>query len=195
MAPEPQVTGEIVRLRPLSADDAEAIVAGAGDPDVFRQTGVILPGTLDEAASWIGRVAADARRVDLAITSLDDDTMIGQIVLDDLDLAGRRARLQMWMLPGHRGRGYGREAIYRMLELAFEPAPRGFGLHRVGLRVPALNPRAQSLYESFGFRDEGRMRDYFRDGEGHVDALVMGLLESELEAEHGMFSPSFRRTA
>jgi len=191
MSQAQHVTGEIMRLRPVVAGDAAAFLAGAQDPEVVQQISGTLPASLEQAQTWAESVARDPRRLDFAITSLDDDAMIGEIVLDELDLEARRARLHMWMLPGSRGRGYGREAIYRVLELAFEPTPGGLGLHRVGLMVPSLNPRARSLYESFGFRDEGRLRDYFCDGDAFTDAVVMGLLEQEFEAEYGMFTPHF----
>jgi len=96
-------------------------------------------------------------------------------VLTDIDEARGCADLRLWMRPGMRGRGYGDEAIGLVLGLAFD----GLGLHRIGLDVLAINPRARALYEGVGFTVEGRRRDAYRDGAGYCDAIMMGILEDE----------------
>ena len=71
-----------------------------------------------------------------------------------------------------------------MLRFAFEgvDGEPGPGLHRVSLDVLSINPRAQALYESLGFRPEGRLRDIYRDGDTWADAIVMSILEDEYRA-------------
>lgn len=118
------------------------------------------------------------------------DDLIGEIVLNDIDEHARSANLRLQVLPDYRGRGYGGDAIAQVLRFAFdgvrvdgehEPGP---GLHRVSLDVLALNPRAKSLYESLGFREEGRLRDAHRDGGSWTDVYVMSILEDEFRALH-----------
>ena len=75
----------------------------------------------------------------------------------------------------NRGRGYGTQATRLVLGYAFETV----GLHRVSLEVYSFNPRAQHVYETCGFRVEGRQREALRwDGEWH-DAIVMGILATD----------------
>lgn len=52
----------------------------------------------------------------------------------------------------------------------------------MGLDVLAINPRAVMLYESLGFREEGRLRDAYRDGDGWCDGIVMSILSDEFDA-------------
>jgi RimJ/RimL family protein N-acetyltransferase len=66
-----------------------------------------------------------------------------------------------------------------------EVADRAFGqhgAHRLYLDVFVNNDRARHVYETFGFRKEGIMRDaIYRDG-AYYSLVLMSLLESEYHA-------------
>ncbi|MCA5894778.1 GNAT family N-acetyltransferase [Isoptericola sp. NEAU-Y5] len=186
----PALHGELVRLRPLEAKDADRLWVSLRDPDSARITGMGTNGssTRAEVAEWAATAADRPGRYDWAITSaavrdgeLVSDDLLGEISLDQVSRALGSASLRLRMLPDYRGRGYGREAIVEVLRFAFE-ASEGPRLHRVGLSVPSLNPRARMLYDSLGFREEGRLRDALRDGDGWTDSVVMSILEDEFRA-------------
>jgi diamine N-acetyltransferase len=67
-------------------------------------------------------------------------------------------------------------------ELLTEVADRVFGeysAHRLFLDVFVTNDRARHVYQNFGFREEGIMRDViYRDGAYH-SLVLMSLLETE----------------
>jgi RimJ/RimL family protein N-acetyltransferase len=67
-------------------------------------------------------------------------------------------------------------------QLLIEVAVRAFGeysAHRLFLDVFVTNDRARHVYENFGFREEGVMRDaVYRDGAYH-SLVLMSLLETE----------------
>lgn len=170
--------GELVRLRPIRAEDADAMWESVTDPEGRRLTGTTREFTRAEIDEWCATVAGEVGRVDLAVTAGGSDEYLGEIVLSSIDRVARSAELRLAMRPGYRGRGYGTEAIQLMLGLAFET----LGLHRVGLEVLATNARAQSLYENLGFAVEGRRRDAAHDGERYVDVIVMGILDEEFRA-------------
>lgn len=182
----PTLQGEMLTLRPIRVDDAQALWESVSDPEGMRLTGTTRRFTLEEARDWCANVGELPGRVDLAITLVGHDEYLGEIVLDDIDEHLQSASLRLAMRPGYRGRGYGTEAIELVLGFAFD----GLGLHRVGLDVLAINPRAQALYENLGFRVEGRRRDAYRDGERWCDAIDMGLLEDEYRA--GQFGDATR---
>lgn len=71
------------------------------------------------------------------------------------------------VLPEHEGRGIARAML---AELIAEAARRG--ATEVMLEVSAVNPRAQRLYERYGFTHIHTRRKYYRDGS---DGLVMHL--------------------
>jgi diamine N-acetyltransferase len=71
-------------------------------------------------------------------------------------------------------------------KLLTEVANRVFGeyrAHRFFLDVFVDNDRARHVYETFGFREEGVMRDaIYRDGAYH-SLVLMSLLESEYQSK------------
>ena len=76
------------------------------------------------------------------------------------------------------GRGHGRAAIRLLAQMAF----RDLGAHRFWLDVKARNLRAQALYRSEGFVEEGRLRESVRIGDGYDSLVVMSMLEAEHRA-------------
>ncbi|GAA2232327.1 hypothetical protein GCM10010401_00060 [Rarobacter faecitabidus] len=189
MTSGPTLEGELICLRPLRSSDRDALWEAAQDPVTSRLTGLVPAATRELFDAWASRLADRSDRVDFAITTPTCDDLIGHAVLTQIDENAGRADMRMSMLPGFRGRGYGREAVFRILELAFAGRPEGFGLHRVGLVVLALNPRAKELYESFGFKEEGVLRDYARDDERYTDGIVMSLLADEFQPDAAIYAP------
>ena len=175
---KPTLQGEMLVLRPIGPQDADAMWELVTDPEARRMAGTTRDWTRADVERWPVAVSASDERIDLAVTANGSDEYLGEIVLDAIDPHVRSANLRLTMRPGYRGRGYGTEAILLVLGMAFD----GLGLHRVGAVVPAINARAQSLYENLGFRVEGRLRDGFRDGDGWTDGVVLGLLEDEYRA-------------
>jgi len=68
--------------------------------------------------------------------------------------------------------GLGAAMLVELLGLA-----RKEGLHRIGLHVIADNKIAVHLYEKFGFKIEGALKDsYFGEDGKYYDELAMGLI-------------------
>jgi RimJ/RimL family protein N-acetyltransferase len=80
------------------------------------------------------------------------------------------------------GQGLGRASVRLLMQLAF----RDLRAHRFWLDVKGLNTRAQQLYLSEGFVEEGRLRESVRVSSDPADGwdcmIVMGMLESEYPA-------------
>jgi RimJ/RimL family protein N-acetyltransferase len=98
-------------------------------------------------------------------------------------MTDRRASFAVGLLQSENiGKGAGTEAARRVLSFAFSE----LRLHRVSLRVLAINERAIRSYKKCGFQIEGRERETaFLDGKWHDD-LIMGLLEHELRLDGGV---------
>jgi RimJ/RimL family protein N-acetyltransferase len=77
-----------------------------------------------------------------------------------------------------KGQGLGRACVQLLMQMAF----RDLGAHRFWLDVKSLNTRAQALYRSEGFVEEGRLRESVRSGDGFDTLIVMSMLEGEYEA-------------
>jgi diamine N-acetyltransferase len=79
---------------------------------------------------------------------------------------------------GAPNQGTGTRLLNEVADRAFGP----YGAHRLYLDVFVNNDRARHVYETFGFRKEGIMRDaIFRDG-AYYSLVLMSLLESEYHA-------------
>ncbi len=80
------------------------------------------------------------------------------------------------------GQGLGRACVRRLKLMAF----RDLHAHRFWLDVKQLNMRAQTLYASEGFVEEGRLRESVRvsiDGaDGYDSLVVMSMLDREYQA-------------
>lgn len=175
---KPTLEGELVRLRPVAARDADGLWEIVTDPESRRVTGQTAFLARPEIDRWCETISDRDGRIDLAVTAGGSDEYLGVIVLSEIDEPRGSAVIRLSMRPGSRGRGYGGEAIGLVLGLAFE----GLGLHRVGCDVLSINSRALGVYKSVGFTVEGRLRDAYRDGDGYCDAIVMGLLEDEFRS-------------
>ena len=178
---KPVLRGELVVLRPIRADDAEAMWEMVNDEEGRRLTGTTTTLTFEETASWCASLPERDGRIDWAITHGSDE-YLGEIVLNEIDPVDANANLRLSLRPGQRGRGFGSEAIALVLAHAFAEPPFGLGLHRVSLDVLSINPRARILYESLGFVEEGRLRETHRDGDFWADSIVMAVLEDDYRA-------------
>jgi diamine N-acetyltransferase len=85
-----------------------------------------------------------------------------------------------------KGRGLGRTCVRHLKRMAF----RDLHAHRFWLDVKSLNTRAQHLYLSEGFVEEGRLRESVRISsdlaDGYDSLVVMSLLDREYQARLAM---------
>ena len=87
---------------------------------------------------------------------------------------------RMVLAPKTQGQGAGRTCLRLLAQMAF----RDLGAHRFWLDVKARNVRAQALYLSEGFVEEGRLRESVRTDVGYDSLIVMSMLEAEHAARH-----------
>ena len=112
-------------------------------------------------------------------TELDDPSAVRFVVVDEgrligeanAHLTGGRADLGMQVAQDHRGLGVGTALLNAITDWA-----RANNAHKVTLQVWPHNKQARTLYEHYGFSEEGRLRRHYRRRTGELwDAIVMGL--------------------
>lgn len=79
--------------------------------------------------------------------------------------------------PDFRRSGYGRQLVGALIDYA-----KSCGLVALTLEVRVSNAAAISLYQSFGFRVEGRRKRYYSDN--NEDALIMWLFMQQQALDH-----------
>jgi diamine N-acetyltransferase len=101
----------------------------------------------------------------------------GFVILQGCRNAHRSVELKRIVLQT-KGSGLGRACVRLLKQMAF----RDLGAHRFWLDVKQLNTRAQHLYLTEGFVEEGRLRESVRAGDGWDTLIVMGMLDREYQA-------------
>jgi len=100
----------------------------------------------------------------------------GFVILQGCRNPNRSLELKRIVLrPDLQGQGVGRHCIRLLAQMAF----RDLGAHRFWLDVKGRNLRAQALYASEGFVEEGRLRESVRTDTGYDSLIVMSMLEGE----------------
>ena len=148
-----------------------------GLKDLGDAVGAEPEGWLVTTNGW--RTAADERRYLRAIKRYphaavfvadDDGRIVGRLsIARDQHPASRHvADLGLMVAASHRRRGIGTA----LLEAATEWA-RAADVSKLELHVFPWNEAAISLYERFGFVQEGLRRAHYRRGDEYVDAILM----------------------
>ncbi len=167
--PQPTLTGDLVRLRPIEAGDAERFAAILAEPSVARWWTLAPDGA---AADWL----ADGDQVTFAIEH--EGAVIGSIQYSEVDEPDyRSAGIDLFLATAAQGHGYGTDAVRTVARYLIQVR----GHHRLTIDPAAANERAIHAYGKVGFRPVGVMRSYERgsDGTWH-DGLLMDLLAGEL---------------
>lgn len=82
------------------------------------------------------------------------------------------------MVVRDKHQGFGRAALRVAKKIAFDD----LGAHRFWLDIKKRNLRAQGLYASEGFLQEGELRDAVKVQDGYDALLVMSMLQAEFRA-------------
>ena len=105
----------------------------------------------------------------------------GFVILQGFRNPHRSVELKRLVLQP-KGQGLGRVCVRQLKRMAF----RDLHAHRFWLDVKSLNTRAQHLYRSEGFVEEGRLRESVRVSsdvtDGYDSLIVMSLLDREYQA-------------
>lgn len=108
------------------------------------------------------------------------ETSIGEFVgvfrLDALDLKNRNAMIGLDIIKEKRGKSYAKVIMRAFFDYFFN----SMGLQRLGLVTLETNRVAINLYNSLGFKEEGRQREaIYREGTFH-DLICFSILCSEI---------------
>jgi RimJ/RimL family protein N-acetyltransferase len=163
-----------LRLRPTMLSDLDWVVS-------VERDGANLPFiTPWERPQHEGAIRfPDSRH--FILESGDALERVGFVILQGCRNPNGSVELKRLVLQA-KGRGLGRAAVRQLKALAFTQLKA----HRFWLDVKALNTRAQRLYESEGFVEEGRLRESVRvtvdRADGYDSLIVMSLLDREYQA-------------
>ncbi|MDY3679692.1 MAG: GNAT family protein [Actinomyces urogenitalis] len=176
---KPVLEGELVRLRPITVEDARIIDHFLRtEPDIARLTGSVHSSSEDpHTMSWeevravYEQWMVDDTRLVLAIVDLATNAVVGEAVLNQWDENNRSCNFRILMGQAGRGRGLGTEATQLITDYGLS-----LGLHRISLDVFDFNPAARRAYEKAGFVYEGTLRHALYFDGAWVDSHLMARL-------------------
>ncbi|MEV6865702.1 GNAT family protein [Streptosporangium subroseum] len=172
-ANKPTLSGERVTLRPVGPEHVDGLWELINDPETVRLTGSHGQPDYETTKLWYGSRGDHDDRLDLAICTAEDDSYVGEVVLNELDVHNLSCNLRIALVgPRAFGRGYGSEAIRLVVDHAFTST----SLHRISLEVFDFNERAVHVYRKAGFVEEGVCRDALRQGDEWHDSIIMSAL-------------------
>jgi len=166
------ITGSLVRLRALRADDAPRMAELLADPRVVEHLDHWSrpPYSEARAAQWVTAALPDT--IHWAIECREDGAYIGNTGLVTIDHHNRHCAWGIWIAPPERwGRGYGTEACMLAVEYAFSE----LAMEKVTLELYAGNARGRGAYAKAGFTTEGMLRRQHWSGGGLVDVEIMAV--------------------
>jgi RimJ/RimL family protein N-acetyltransferase len=158
LRPEFPVRTERLLIRPLTADDVDAMHAYRSIPEVCRYV-PFEPMTKDDIAARIGRQYARRELTDegeafiLGVEVAESGALAGDVMLAWSSREHATAEIGWMQHPEHSGRGYATEAAQAILRLAFD----GIGLHRVMARLDERNDASARVCQRLGMRQEARL--------------------------------------
>lgn len=101
--------------------------------------------------------------------------IIGRLRIQNINWLHHNCEVGLDILPEYRGKGYGKKSYEMVLEFLFNH----YNMHMVYLQVADFNPSARKLYEKVGFKECGRLPEfYYRHGK-YWDYIIMSIIKDE----------------
>ena len=169
----------VVRLRPMTDADVEAVAAACQDPEIARFTSVPIPYEERHAREWMrASQTGIAAGTDLAlvVTSAEGDHVVGSVGLHSIDPRNGRCAAGYWIAREARSQGVAGRALALVCAFAFGE----LSVSRIELWIAPENPASIAVAERVGFTREGLLRSFMTIGGERRDMLMYSLLPGEL---------------
>ncbi|TKD71252.1 GNAT family N-acetyltransferase [Pseudalkalibacillus hwajinpoensis] len=171
----------MIELHDFEPRDFQQLIEWIPSPDFLLQwggPGFTYPLTVSQLENYVDGANNDDSSVFVyKVIHKELNKVIGHISLGKLDKKNKSARIGKVLVGDEnvRGQGIGQHMIEELLNIAFNQ----FNLHRVSLGVFEFNKSAIRCYENAGFKKEGLLRDYRKNGKEYWSLWEMSILEEE----------------
>lgn len=173
-----------VRLREIRESDLSFLNACRNKYGVSKYLNHFCPKSIDSERQWF-----DTAKDEVHFTiEADNGEAAGQVSLIHFSHKEKQAEFTIFVDDPFWGKGYGKVATRLMLHYGFSE----LNLHKIFLHVYEGNESAKSIYESVGFVQEGKLRDFVFKGGRYLSAYYFGILSHEFltpENVEGIFEP------
>jgi len=166
------IKGKSLILRAVEESDLVLLHEWANDPDTQNAIGhVHFPSSMDFHKAWFQKLKDDQLNQRFAIEA-PEFGLIGLSSIINIDWRNNHAWHGIVLGDKNtRGRGFGIEAMLTTVRYAFDE----LHLERLDGSIIEYNSLPYSLYMKYGWKEEGRRRNYyFRKGR-YWDQIVVGI--------------------
>jgi RimJ/RimL family protein N-acetyltransferase len=185
MAAFDQVTLRTERLvlRPLHADDAQALFEIFSDPRVARHLSRPAWTSIDQAHTRIGQDAdamADGTLLRLGLERHRDRALVGECLLFNFVPTCRRAEIGYALAHAAWGQGLMHEALVALIDFGFAQ----LNLNRIEADIDPRNAASAKTLARLHFVREGLLRERWIVQGEISDTALYGLLARDWQARH-----------
>lgn len=171
------IRGKRVTLRAIEETDIPSLHRWANDPVTQDAIGELhFPSSLKFHQEWLNAVRGDRLNQRFIVETPEGAIGISSIV--QIDWRNRHAWHGLVLgESGHRGRGYGTDAIMATMRYAFDE----LNLERLDGGMIAYNTASIATYcgPKLGWKEEGRRRNYFFRKGRYWDQVVVGVTRAD----------------
>jgi len=174
---------ERLLLRPLRADDADALFRMNSDPLTMRYMSTPAWSSRAQANESIAKdlIALPAgQHLRLGLTERDGSALVGTCSLFAFNEACRRAEVGYALARPAWGAGLMNEALRALLVYAFGE----LNMNRIEADIDPRNTASAKSLERLGFMREGLLRERWIVGGEVSDTALYGLLQHDWRAAH-----------
>lgn len=158
---------DIITLRKTGEDDLQFVISAEREQDNAQYVG-----------QWTREQHMKALENEDILHLIVEDSntakYVGYVIMAGLQNTNNNVEFRRIVIC-NKGNGMGRETLRLIKKVAFEE----LGAHRLWLDVRSKNLRAQNLYKSGGFKEEGVLRDCILYNGDYESLILMSILENE----------------
>jgi RimJ/RimL family protein N-acetyltransferase len=176
----PIITTDRLRLRQLTVDDAEGMMATFSAPESLRFLNQPPVDAREKAVgmiNWFNKLYDGHDCVNWGITLLGDDQLIGMCGTYQWERSDRHIDIGYHIQPAHWGKGYATEAARAIIRWCFD----NLDVHRIQADCTDGNIASERVLLKCGFTVEGIWRERCWEHGRFVSIKQFGLLRSEFK--------------
>lgn len=163
-------------LRDIKLEDKEMIRQWRNMPEVAKYMYSDHNITLEEHENWFNRILKDKESHYFIIVSDEQD--VGLVNLYNLDYEHKRCYWAFYLAnPSVRGKGVGSFVEYSILKYVFQELK----LNKLCAEVLDFNESVLNMHKSFGFKEEGILREHIKKDGKFYNVVSIAILCSEWE--------------
>lgn len=173
------VAGKPAALRPLAADDAQALLAFAQAIPLhdllFLQRDIRKPRVI---AAWLDQIASGQIASRVVVDDSGRVLACTALVRDEFSWSPHVAEVRILIAPEARGGGLGRRLAHEVMQAA-----RAAQVKKLFVRMTPDQEGALYVFQDLGFVPEALLRDHVRDAAGQPHDIVILALDLQRQQD------------